>query len=335
MTVQITIIGLGQIGASVGLALANHKDKVTTVGHDKSPEVAQTAKKIGAVERVENNLPASVEAADIVLLAIPANQIHDTLKVIAQDLHPEAVLMDTLPVKAGLAAWIKELLPPQRYYVGLTPAVNPVYVEEPGNGIDRAHADLFQHGLIGISAPLGTPGEAIQLATGFASLLGAVPYFVDSSEIDGIMATAHLLPQLSAVALVNASVDQPGWSDIRKMAGQHFSLPTSLVASQEEIGSLSETALQNRENTVRVLDSLLAALTELRNDIAREDRKGLERRLEHARVGRAQWWAQRLQGDWQTVERGKQEFPRISDVLKQQVGGLGQLFRRKDKSDSD
>lgn len=335
MTVQITIIGLGQIGASVGLALADHKDQVTTVGHDKSPELAQKAKKIGAVERIEYNLPASVEAADIVLLAIPADQIYDTLKVVAQDLHAEAVLMDTSPVKAGVAAWIRDLLPPQRYYVGLSPAINPLYIEEPGNGIDRAHADLFQHGLMGISAPPGTPGEALQLATGFAGLLGAVPYFVDSSEIDGIMATAHLLPQLSAAALVNAAIDQPGWSDIRKMAGQHFSLPTTLVANREELGSLSENALQNRENMVRVLDNLLSALTELRNDIDQKDRRGLEDRLEHARLGRAKWWAERSQGNWLSVERGKQEFPRASDILKQQVGGLGKLLHRKDKSDSD
>ena len=31
MTVKIAIIGLGQIGASIGLALANHKDQVTTM----------------------------------------------------------------------------------------------------------------------------------------------------------------------------------------------------------------------------------------------------------------------------------------------------------------
>ena len=35
MTVKITIIGLGQIGASIGLALANHKDQVTTLGYDE------------------------------------------------------------------------------------------------------------------------------------------------------------------------------------------------------------------------------------------------------------------------------------------------------------
>ena len=335
MTVQITIIGLGQIGASIGLALASHKDQVTTVGHDKNPEIAQRAKKIGAVERIVYNLPASVETADIVLLAIPTDQIHDTIKAVAQDLRAGAVLMDTSPVKAGVAAWMEDLLPPQRYYVGLSPAINPLYVEEPGNGIDHAHADLFQHGLLGISAPSGTPGEAIQLATGFAGLVGAVPYFVDVAEIDGIMASAHLLPQLSAVALVNAAIDQPGWSDIRKMAGQHFSLPTAPVASQEEISSLNETTFQNRENTLRVLDSLVAALTELRNALAQEDRKGLEDLLEHARQGRAKWWSERSRGNWQSVEGGKQEFPKAGDILKQQVGGLGKLFHRKDPSDSD
>jgi prephenate dehydrogenase len=335
MTVQITIVGLGQIGASIGLALANHRDQVTTVGHDKSPEVAQTAKKIGAVERIEYNLPSSVEAADLVLLAIPADQIHETIQFIAQDLRSQAVLMDTSPVKTGIAAWTRDLLAAQRYYVGLSPAINPMYIEEPGLGIAHAHADLFQHGLMGISAPPGTPGEAIQLATGFAGLLGATPYFVDPAEIDGIMATAHLLPQLSAVALVNAAIDQPGWSDIRKMAGQYFGLSTALVADQEETRALVDTALQNRENVVRVLDNLLSALAGLRKEIGEEDRKGLEDRLEHARTGRANWWAERSRGDWRSVEGGKQDFPTVSDVFRQQVGGLGKLFHRGSKPDSD
>ena len=34
MTVQITIIGMGQIGASIGLALGEHKDLFMRVGHD-------------------------------------------------------------------------------------------------------------------------------------------------------------------------------------------------------------------------------------------------------------------------------------------------------------
>ena len=35
MTVQISIIGTGQIGTSIGLALAEHQDMFYRVGHDK------------------------------------------------------------------------------------------------------------------------------------------------------------------------------------------------------------------------------------------------------------------------------------------------------------
>ena len=71
MTVNITIIGLGQIGASIGLALASHKDQVTLTGHDKSPAIAREAHKLGAVDKINFNLPASVEGANVVILALP------------------------------------------------------------------------------------------------------------------------------------------------------------------------------------------------------------------------------------------------------------------------
>ena len=43
MSVQITLIGLGQIGASIGLALAEQKELLQRMGHDKDPSVARQA----------------------------------------------------------------------------------------------------------------------------------------------------------------------------------------------------------------------------------------------------------------------------------------------------
>jgi prephenate dehydrogenase len=334
MTIQITIIGLGQIGASVGLALAAHRDRVTTVGHDRAAEIARTAKKMGAVDKVEFNLPASVAGAGIVLLALPGDQIHATLKGIARDLEVNAVLLDTSPVKASTAAWVKELLPAQRHYVGLTPAINPRYLDERGLGIEAAHADLFQHGLMGISAPPGTPGEAVQLANDLVTLLGSAPYFTDQAESDGIMAAAHLLPELAAVALVNALLDQPGWPDIRKMAGRPFTASTAMLPGGE-IAGLAQAALGDRENITRLLDDLLVSLEDLRDDIAAENKNGLEGRIDHARQGRAKWWAERSQGDWATVEPGRMEMPGFGNLLQRQFGGMGKYLRRKDKSNPD
>jgi prephenate dehydrogenase len=41
MTVQITIVGLGQVGTSIGLALAAHTNQVSRVGHDREPLTAR------------------------------------------------------------------------------------------------------------------------------------------------------------------------------------------------------------------------------------------------------------------------------------------------------
>ena len=49
MPVQLTIIGLGQIGTSVGLALAGKKDLIFRMGHDKENGNAKKAEKTGGV----------------------------------------------------------------------------------------------------------------------------------------------------------------------------------------------------------------------------------------------------------------------------------------------
>jgi prephenate dehydrogenase len=335
MTVKITIVGLGQIGASLGLALAKHKDQVTTLGHDKSPEIARKAQKQGAVESISYNLPASITGADVVVLALPFNEIYETLKMIAQDIRKDAVVMDTAPVKSKVAEWAKELLPPKCHYIGLTPALNPAYLEENTLGLNAARADLFQKGVIAVTAPQGTAEGALRLAADFVTLLGSEPFFADLAEVDGVMASVQLLPGLSAAALTETVTGQPGWSDIRKMAGKPFSAATQPLDGEEST-ALAEAILHNRLNTMRVLDGYIATLMSLQRNIAEENKKELQIRLERARRAHTQWQLERAKGDWQLVEFGRQEMPKISGILKQQIGGLDRIFGRRDKkSDAD
>jgi prephenate dehydrogenase len=330
MTVKITIIGLGQIGASMGLALVKHKDQVTTLGHDKSPETARKAQKQGAVESISFNLPDSIAGADIVVLAIPFDEIHETLKIIAQDIREDAVVMDTAPVKSVVAKWAKELLPPKRHYIGLTPALNPACLENAARGLNTARADLFQNGVIAVTALQGTAEAALKLGADFVTLLGSQPFFADLAEVDGVMATAHLLPGLSAAALTETVTGQQGWSDIRKMAGKHYSAATQPLDGEEST-ALAEAILQNRANTIRVLDEYIATLISLRKDIAEENKQELQARLDRAHRGRAQWQLERAKGDWLSAEFSRQEMPKISGIWKRQIGGLDKIFKRRDK----
>ena len=329
MTVKISIIGLGQIGGSIGLALANHKDQVSTLGYDKSPEVTRKAIKMNAVENAAHNLSAAARGADVVILALPLDQVYETLKSISQDVREDGLVMDTTPVKLTMEAWVKELLPAGRHYVGLTPVLNPLVLDETVTGIEAARPDLFQHGLMAVTAPHGTAGDAIKLAANFVALLGAQAYFADLAEVDGIMATAHTLPGLAAAALTETVIGQPGWTDIRVLAGRPFVAGTRPLELEESFG-LAEAARQNRINTVRVLDEYIAILRSLRDDIDEEKGKGLQDRLERIARERAQWRRMRLAGDWLPDGIPGQDVPTLGDRLLQQIG-LGRYLDQRNK----
>ncbi|MBN1450945.1 MAG: prephenate dehydrogenase [Anaerolineales bacterium] len=324
MTVQITIVGLGQIGASAGLALAEHKSLLHRVGHDKEPEVAKKAQKMGAVDDIKFNLPSAVREAKIVLLSLPAHEMRATLEAIALDLPEGAVVMDTAPVKEAVAKWAQEILPEGRYYIGLAPAINPLYLQRSEIGVDAATADLFKNGLISLNALPGTPGEAVKLASDLIHLLGAAPLYGDMVETDGLMASTHLVPQLLAVALLNAIVDQPGWSDARKLAGRPFATLTSAAADQGGFEALTEAALLNQKNVTRVLDILIGVLSGLRHDIAEGDREGVADRIEQALAGRQRWLAERLSAEWSEGEK-----PDLSELPSVWERMLGSRKKRK------
>jgi len=326
MPVQITIVGLGQIGASIGMALEPHTSLLYRVGHDKDLTTARSAEKQGAVDAVKLNLPASVREARIVILSLPLHEIRETLQIIAEDLPEGAVVMDTAPIKAPVVRWVEEYLPEGRYYVGLVPALNPGYLHRSESGLEAARADLFQGGVVAVSTIPGTPEEAVKLAMDLVALLGAAPLIADLLESDGLMTNTHLAPQFLAAALLNALVGQPGWDDARKLAGRPFATLTAALAYQDEMEALGEAALLNPEGFTRVLDQVIASLQGIRSEVADGDRERLRERLELALEGRQRWLSERTRADWS--KRDKSELSEIPNLAERLFGSRKYLKKK-------
>jgi prephenate dehydrogenase len=316
MPVKITIIGTGQIGASIGLALGARKDLFVRVGHDKNIQVANRAKAMGALDRVDINLPNSVTESAIVILSLPLDQIRETIQFISSELSEDVVIMDTAPVKGLVLQWARELLPPKRYYISLTPVINPAYLEIPGSGVEAAHGDLFKNGMMAILTPQGLPSEAIKLATDFCHLLGAEHLFMDPVELDSMMAATHILPQLVAAALLNTTVDQPGWYDARKLTGRPYAVSTSAIAQSGEANSLTSAAISTQEHLVRWIDLLMDNIDMLRQQIASGDADKLLKELDRARIGHEEWLKERKAANWAANESASNvELPTSKQVF--------------------
>jgi prephenate dehydrogenase len=126
-------------------------------------------------------------------------------------------------------------------------------------------------------------------------------------EMDGLMTATHAVPQIMGAALLNATIDQPGWREARKMAGRAYAEVSGPIVHLGEPGALTSIAMLNRENMLRVLDSVIASLQTLRDDIHREDAEVLTERLERARKGRERWWKERQDANWAAEGRPKIE----------------------------
>jgi prephenate dehydrogenase len=302
MTIKITIIGTGLVGASIGLALAGRPEQFMRTGHDKEPQASNRAKKMGALDRVDYNLPSSIEDAAIIILSLPQDQIRETLQFIASDLKEDAVIMDTAPLKGEVGQWMAELLPPGRHYIGLTPVFNPAYLETSFSGVDAARADLFRNGLMAIYLPRDLPEEAVKLAIDFCQLLGAEHMFIDPLELDGMQAAIHLLPQLVAAALLNATIERSGWRDARKLTGRPFALSTGAVPPAALASSFSSQVMASRENLLRDLDVLLDNLAALRSLLDSQAGEQLNAYLNKARQAREGWQQEKAAANWAAKE---------------------------------
>lgn len=327
MTIQITIIGLGQMGGSIGLALAAHTERIKRVGHDKDPDAVRAAHKAGAVDTIQFNLPASVEQADVVVLSLPLNEVRATLDLIRESLKEGAVVLDISPARRQAEAWARESLPAGRHYVGLVPAVNPAYLLETGGGLDGAHADLFLGATFLVCHQVRIPENAVRIATDFVTLLGATPVISDAAEADGMLAAVITLPKLLAVSLVDVTMEKPGWKDAMNLPGRSYAMPVAAAFDRDDAGGLCESALANRDNLIRLMDDYIDSLRALQEGLEREDREALGKTLHVASARAWAWLADHHMEKYYSTSavdsRKEGEVPSFGARLKQSIlGGL-------------
>ncbi len=330
MPTQITIIGLGQIGGSIGMALQDKKISLHRVGFDKDAGVAKAAESLGVVDQIKG-LTAAVSEADIVLLCLPLGELKATIQKIGFHLKKNAVVMDTAPLKSPMLEWTKAHIPADRFYIGLVPSVTMEALATPEMGFKAARPDLFKNTVMIVDTPPGTPAEVEQLATNLVRLLGAKPMLADLAESDGLMTTAHILPQLTAAALLDATVDGPGWLEARKLAGRPFAGVTGGLAYYDDPVSLSVAALANRSVVTHGLDMMISSLKDLRDDVEKGDEKSLRDRLQQAFEARERWLTERGLAEWIKEGGDPLELPELGEQILLTLFGSRIIDRNKKK----
>jgi len=232
-----------------------------------------------------------------------------------QHLKPGCCVTDTANLKAPVTRWAEELLPKNVCFVGGHPILNPVTagLQSPEELEKVASDDLLKGALYCLTSPVGPCAEAIDAFVGLAEELEAHPFFIDATEHDGLQSGVEALPDMLAIALLRATVDTPGWQEMRKFAGRHFAVATEAAGDAHE---QCAAIFLNRENVLRRLDVLLSELVRLRDLLTHDDAEPLEKAFIAATEGRARWTKERGQGMWGGERAtGMDNVPSISEQV--------------------
>ncbi len=325
MSLQITVIGLDQMGSSIGLALAEYKDKILRVGHDPDPKRMKLAEKEGAFDKTYINLNDAVRGADVVILALPADMIKDALSIMSGVLKTDSVLINTSPIRSGINDWCKQFIPKECAFISIQPLIHADRLADLNHELHIPRTDFFTNTEILITSDFDTSPKAVQVATDLVTLLKAQPYFADPAEADGIIARVEQLPKLTAAALVHTLVNQPGWKDGRRFSSRAFYRHASVSHLFDEQEFFGITDLLNKENISRSLEEMISSLQELRDLIDEGNENELRKYLQEVKEGYETWIEQRKSGDWDAQKQKRVKNLPARDLFSRMFTGTPKI----------
>jgi prephenate dehydrogenase len=191
-TLTIALIGCGQIGGSLALALKSSDAALRILGYDTNTENAQLLKEKGGLDAIAVSLKDAVKTADIVILATPLRSYESILTEIAPALSAHTVITDVGSVKAPLIA-LKKLLPES---VAIVPA-HPIAGSEHA-GARVARGDLYQDKLCVLTPETPEENDHTRIIQHLWEAAGATVRFMPADIHDQLYAYVSHLPHVIA-----------------------------------------------------------------------------------------------------------------------------------------
>jgi prephenate dehydrogenase len=293
---QITIVGAGLIGGSLGLALRKKGFKGKIIGCDQA-DVLRVAKKVKAIDQGISDPIKACHASNLVVLATPVGTIIDLIERLAPHLPADALVTDVGSTKSEVVLRGQKAFgsrAPDRFLAG-----HPMAGKE-NSGIEFADADLFRSA-VWFFTPL--PGQNVHrgLAGDYVSWLkkiGAEISEMNPEEHDQLCAWISHVPQLLSTALAASLVDEYGENaPVLESGGRALREMTRIAGSPYSMWR--DVALTNKNSIAEALLKLEQRLAHIRENLHSrqlEDEFSLAHKLKKAN-------SPRRHGDRETNKR--------------------------------
>ena len=251
---QITILGVGLIGGSIGMA-ARDRLGAQVCGYDPSSEVLDQALELGAIDTAQTDIQNAIQGAQVVFVATPVGVLEQTVEQALEHATGDCVISDVGSVKRILINAGQD----QRFVGG-----HPLAGAETA-GVAHARADLFAGANWYLTPGPVTSGVLYERLHRVLVGLGAQPTAIDPDAHDRLMACVSHLPHVLANLLVAQAVRAldadghlpatgPSFRDATRVAGANSAIWTDIYLAN------SDALIAGIQDTIQKLGQVRQAL---------------------------------------------------------------------------
>ena len=279
---KITIVGMGLIGSSLGMALKKAQVQATIVGTDRDRVIASEARKMGATDTTENNPIQAIKGAKLIILATPVGAIQELMKLFGPELEDGVTVTDTGSTKTAVLRWAEEYLPSTVNFVGGHPMAGKEI-----SGPEAAQSDLFHGATYCVIPGKNASEEAVRTITQMAETVGAKPYFIDPVEHDSYVAAVSHLPLVLSTVLMKINSSSPSWPEISRLASTGFRDVSRLASGSPEMSR--DICMTNQDGIVYWIDQFIKELYAFRGLLLEGGERPLGKAFDDAWEARDRW----------------------------------------------
>jgi prephenate dehydrogenase len=251
---KITIVGVGLLGGSLGLAIKRRRLAREVAGFVRRRASLKDCKRAGAVDYATTDLLAAVSGADLVILCTPLAQMRSLVKQMLPALKRGAIVTDVGSVKACVVRELESLVAKAgAHFVGSHPMAGAEKT-----GVSAARADLFQCAACVVTPTRNTNKSALKKIEGFWNAVGGRVLRLFPEAHDILVSRSSHLPHVVASVLASFVLDSKRPKAQSLLCANGFRDTTRIASGSPEMWR--DIVLANREQLRVALDEFVREL---------------------------------------------------------------------------
>lgn len=276
---QITILGPGLLGASIGMAVRERGLARRIVSWSRRAETRANCLNQSWCSDVFDCQEAACKDSQLVIVCTPVHTIVPLLMRLSKGLESGAVITDVGSTKSQICREAKGVDLGDATFIGSHPMAGSEQT-----GMANARADLFQDAACMVTPLADTPVREAGRIAAFWEALGMQVTHVSPERHDEIVAHVSHLPHLLASALCSFLAGKdPAW---KSLAGRGLFDTTRIASGETELWR--QILESNREEVVRAINGLEEELHQIKSALINGDSANLKQRLERGKHYRDQ-----------------------------------------------